>query len=138
MARPKTKKRPARVVKRKKLRLIPYPLLIFLLVLAGVYLAAWTFNANAADLIVNAIVKDKPIISPPVIDSVINGKTYNAVPIEVSGTCPDHAAYVEIFRNGLMTGSAICQNGGFDPAVDLFVGKNVITAEAFNLTDDAG
>jgi hypothetical protein len=138
MARPKTKKRVAKSVKRKKFLFIPYPLVIFLLLCAGVYLVAWTFNAHADDIIVNAVVKDKPITQPPVIDPTIAGKTYNAVPLDVSGTCPTNAAYVEIFRNGLMTGIAICQNGVFDPAVDLFVGKNILTAEAFNLTDDQG
>jgi hypothetical protein len=138
MARPKTKQRAVKTAKRKRFLFIPYPLVLFLLLCAGVYLVAWTFDAHADDLIVNAIVKDKPITERPDIDPSIDGKHYHAVPIEVSGTCPANAAYIKIFRNGFFSGSAICQAGKFDPEVDLFVGKNEIVAHAFNLTDDEG
>jgi hypothetical protein len=138
MAKAKTRKRAVKPAKRKRLFFIPYPLILFLLLCAGVYLVIWTFDAHADDLIVNAIVKDKPITAPPAVDPTINGRHYNAVPIEVSGTCPEHASYVKVFRNDLFSGSAICQDGKFDPPIDLFVGKNVITAHAFNLTDDEG
>lgn len=103
----------------------------------GVYLIAWTFNAHA-DVIVKAIVKDKPIAAPAVITTPADNTHFTAVPIEISGTCPDHAAYVEIFRNGIMDSSAMCINGKFDPQVDLFAGKNIIEAHSFNLTDDEG
>jgi hypothetical protein len=138
MARPKTRKRALKPVKRKKLLFIPYPLLVFLLLCVGVYLFAWTFNAHADDVIVNAIVKGKPVVEPPAITNIQSGQIFNAVPIYVSGTCPDNAAYVKIFRNGIYSGSAICENGKFDPVVDLFVGKNVITAKPYNVTDDEG
>ena|SRR5579862_9060516 len=132
MARSKTKKQ----IKRR--RSFRYPLFILLLICAGLFLLAVTFNVSADDILVKAKVSAPFVTSPPVINSAINGQTYHTVPIEISGTCPTNAAYVEISRNGFMSGSAICQNGLFDPEVDLFVGKNVIEAEAFNSTDDEG
>jgi hypothetical protein len=137
MPKRKTAKKRA-VKKRQKFLFIPYPLLIFLMLCIGAYLTAWTFNAHADDVIVNAIVKDKPITAPAVITPSINGEHFSAVPIEINGTCPPNAAYVEIFRNGFLTGSAICQNGQFDSEVDLFAGMNKIEAHSFNLTDDEG
>ncbi len=139
MAKAKTKKRFAKSVKRKKFLFIPYPLVLFLLLCVGVYLVAWTFNAHANDLIVNAIVKDKPITDPAVITSPTEGTHFKAVPITVTGTCPDHGAYVEIFRNNVMSGSAICDgSANFELQVDLFSGANKLEAHVFNITDDEG
>ena len=139
MARKKPVKRASKTVKRKKFLFIPYPLVLFLLLCVGVYLVAWTFNAHADDLIVNAIVKDKPITDPAVITSPTEGTHFKAVPITVNGTCPDHGAYVEIFRNGVMSGSTICDTSAkFEIQIDLFSGANKLEAHVFNVTDDEG
>lgn len=139
MAKAKTKKRAVKSVKRKKFLFIPYPLVVFLLLCAGVYLVAWTFNAHADDLIVDAIVKDKPITEPAVITAPADGTHFKAVPIAVSGTCPEHGAYVEIFRNNVMSGSAVCDGSAkFQLNTDLFDGANKLEAHVFNLTDDEG
>jgi hypothetical protein len=139
MSRAKTKKRAAKTAKRKKFLFIPFPLVIFILLCTGVYLAAWTFNAHADDIIVNAIVKGKPINSPAVITSPSEGAHFSAVPITVTGSCPAEAAYVEIFRNGFMSGSAICSSGGtFEILTDLFIGANKLEIHSFNVTDDEG
>ncbi|HET6863649.1 MAG TPA: PKD domain-containing protein [Candidatus Saccharimonadales bacterium] len=139
MARSKTKKRAAKSVKRKKLWFVPYPLFLFILLLSGVYLVAWTFNAHADDLVVNAIVKDKQITDPAVITFPANGDHFKAVPITVDGTCPDYGAYVEIFDNNVMRGSAICDNSKqFTLQIDLFAAQNKLEAHVFNLTDDEG
>lgn len=138
MPRQKTKKRASKTSTKRPRRLfLPYPLVLFLLLCAGVYLAAWTFGA-AADVTVDAKVPGPPVTGVPTITNLKAGQHFSAVPIQVAGTCPANAAYVEIFRNDLMSGSAICQNGLFDPEVDLFPGANRISAQAFNITDDPG
>ncbi len=139
MARPKNKKRSAKPAKRQKLLFIPYPLVIFLMLCIGVYLTAWTFNAHADDIIVKAVIKGKSITDPAVINRPADGLHFTAVPIIVSGTCPANAAYVEIFRNNVMGGSAICSGSGtFELQTDLFTGLNKLEAHVFNITDDEG
>lgn len=141
MARPKIKKRAAKSVKRKKkfLFFIPYPLIVFLLLCVGVYLVAWTFNAHADDIIVKAIIHGQPVTDKAVINSPAEGTHFKAVPITVSGTCPTNAAYVEIFRNGVMGGSALCDlSGNFQLQSDLYDGANKLEAHVFNITDDEG
>lgn len=140
MARPKTEKRAAKSVKRKKrfLFFIPYPLILFLLLCTGVYLIAWTFNAHADDVIIKAIIHGQPVTDKAVITSPSEGTHFKAVPISVAGTCPTNASYVEIFRNNVMDGSALCASGSFQTQVDLFDGANKLEAHVFNITDDEG
>ncbi|MGH7157106.1 MAG: PKD domain-containing protein [Candidatus Saccharimonadales bacterium] len=139
MARQKTRKRASKQIKsRQKRHFWRYPLFTFLLLCAGAFLIAATFNVTADDILVKAKVPGSPVTSPPVITNLIPNQQFNAMPIYVSGTCPGNAAYVEIFDNGIMQGTAICNNGFFDPQFNLFPGKNQITAQAFNITDDPG
>lgn len=141
MARPKTKKRAVRPKSgvRKRRHLFEYPLFVFLLLCTGVFLAAWTFRAAATDIIVTARIPGPPVTSPAVIDNPVNGDRFSAIPIPVNGTCPVNAAYVEIFRNGVMSGSAICEaDSTYQLSIDLFPGQNDLTAHVFNITDDEG
>jgi hypothetical protein len=131
------KKRPA---KKNKSRLsMPYPLVAFLFLCAGFFLVACTFGVSADDVLVTAAIKAPPISSPAIITSPPDGAHFSAVPITVSGSCPPNAAYIEIFRNGFMGGSAICSGSStFTLQTDLFPGANQLTAHSFNSTDDEG
>jgi hypothetical protein len=131
------KKRPA---KKNKSRLsMPYPLVAFLFLCAGFFLVACTFGVSADDVLVTAAIKAPPISSPAIITSPPDGAHFSAVPITVSGSCPPNAAYIEIFRNGFMGGSAICSGSStFTLQADLFPGANQLTAHSFNSTDDEG
>jgi len=137
---PKRKTAKKRAVKKsRKILFLPFPLVIFVMLCVGVYLTAWTFNAHADDVIVNAIVKGKSITSPAVITTPTEGAHFVAVPITVDGTCPSNAAYVEIFRNNVMGGSAICSGSAtFSIQTDLFSGQNKLEIHVFNVTDDEG
>jgi hypothetical protein len=138
MPRRKTaKKRP---VKKKKSRFsLPYPLVVFLLLCAGFFLVACTFGVSADDVLVTASIKAPPISSPAIITSPSSGAHFSAVPITVTGSCPPNAAYIELFRNGFMGGSAICSSSStFEIQTDLFPGANELTAHSFNSTDDQG
>ena len=141
MARPKAaKKRTSKKLASQKRRwFIPYPLLIMLLLAAGVFLAAWTFRVSADDILVTARIAGPAITSPAVITTPADGTHFSAVPIEVSGTCPPNAAYVEIYRNNVLSGSAICSGSStFNLMIDLFPGRNDLVAHVFNVTDDEG
>ena len=138
MSKRKTaKKRPA---KKTKSRLsLPYPLAAFLFLCAGTFLVASTFGVSADDVLVTASIKAPPISSPAIITSPPDGAHFSSVPITVSGSCPPNAAYIEIFRNGFMGGSAICSaSSTFEVQTDLFPGANQLTAHSFNRTDDEG
>lgn len=138
MAKRKTAKKRA-VKKSKKSLLLPYPLVIFLLLAAGVFLTAWTFRVNADDILVTARIQGPPISTPATITSPADGTHFSAVPIVVTGNCPANAAYVEVFRNNFMSGSTICSGANtFQLQIDLFPGQNDLTAHSFNVTDDEG
>jgi hypothetical protein len=140
MARPKSKKRAPKQIKNRKRRLfLPWPLLIFLFICSCVFLIAKTFNVGADDIFVTAKVSGPLVTSPAVITSPTDGTHFTSIPISVSGTCPTNAAYVEIFRNNLMSGTALCDiNSNFQLSISLFPGRNDLAAHVFNLTDDEG
>jgi len=139
MSRQKTTKRAVKNSKTRKKRLgFAYPLVVFLLLCAGVFLVAWTFHVSATDILVTGRIPGDPVTTPAVITSPTDGTHFSAVPIDVGGSCPANAAYVEIFRNNFMSGSALCSGGTFSISIDLFTGQNDLTAHSFNITDDEG
>ena len=140
MARKKPQKRANRQYKsRKKRSLFAYPLFIFLLLCAGVYLIAWTLRAGAADIHVTAKVSAPFVTQPATITSPTDGAHFTSIPIDVTGNCPPNAGYVEIFDNGVMAGSAICDgSNNFDLSINLAPGSNALVAHVFNTTDDEG
>jgi hypothetical protein len=140
---PRTKTAKSRTSKKSASRpkrwFIPYPLVLFLLLAAGVFLVAWTFRVSAEDILVTARIQGPAITTPAIITSPADGTHFSAVPVEVSGSCPPNAAYVEIFRNNVLSGTAICSGSStFDLQIDLFPGQNDLTAHSFNITDDEG
>jgi hypothetical protein len=138
MARQKARKKASKQIRnRKKRSIFSYPLFLFLLLSAGVFLIAWTFRVGA-DVLVTAKVAGPPVTSPAVITNPANGTHFTSIPINVSGTCPSNAAYVEIFRNNVMSGTALCNGGAFQLSTDLFPGANALVAHVFNVTDDKG
>jgi hypothetical protein len=137
---PKRKAAKRRAVKPAKKRLFfPFPLILFLLLCAGVALAYMTLNVKAQDIKITAQIQGPPVTTPAVITSPADGTHFTAVPIEVKGDCTANAAYVEIFRNNVMSGSAICDvNSKFSLNIDLFAGRNDLTAHSFNINDNEG
>ncbi len=115
------------------------PLAVFLLLCVGVFLSGWTLKAKGADIRVTAAVHGPAVTSPAVIMAPANRQHFKSIPITVSGSCPVNAAYVEIFRNDVMGGSALCDGSGdFQLSVSLFSGRNDLAAHVFNVTDDEG
>jgi hypothetical protein len=137
---PKRKTAKKRPVKKKNSRFsLAYPLVIFLMICSGLFLVACTFGVSADDVLITASIKAPPISSAAIITSPSSGAHFSAVPITVNGSCPPNAAYIELFRNNFMGGSAICSSSStFEIQTDLFPGANELTAHSFNSTDDEG
>src|ERR1700759_5382173 len=105
------KKRPVKRAKksvkgRRQRSIFAYPAVIFVLLCIGVFLVGWTLKSGAADVIVNAKVSAPFVTGAATITSPADGTHVSAVPITVSGSCPDKAAYVEIFDGNQMAGAA--------------------------------
>jgi hypothetical protein len=140
MSREKSVKRTKKQIQNRSRRLfLPYPLILFLMLCAGTYLVATTLHSYANDIHVTAKVSAPLVTDPAAIGSPVEGQRFSAIPVPVSGTCPLNAAYVEIFSNGVMKGTAICDgSSNFSLSVDLFPGANSLVARVFNSTDDEG
>ncbi len=66
-----------------------------------------------------------------------NGASFSKSPITVNGICPK-GLLVQIFDNGVMVGSIMCNTGSFSIQVGLFAGKNDLTAMVYDDLDQAG
>ncbi len=66
-----------------------------------------------------------------------SGASYTESPITVSGICPA-GLIVQIYNNGVMVGSVMCENGSFTLQVGLFAGINELTATVFDDLEQAG
>lgn len=66
-----------------------------------------------------------------------NGASFSSSPITVSGICPD-GLLVQIYNNGVMVGSVMCNGGSFSLQVSLFAGTNELTAIVYDDLDQAG
>jgi hypothetical protein len=66
-----------------------------------------------------------------------NGASFATSPITVSGICPNELL-VQVYNNGVMVGSVMCENGSFSVEVSLFAGTNELTATVFDFLEQAG
>ncbi|MDQ3123180.1 MAG: hypothetical protein M3Q14_00635 [bacterium] len=115
-----------------------YPLLTFLLLIVGVFLALTTISARAADVTVTAVNAG----SPPPYAAVITSPKHNArldrSIIDVSGTCP-YQYFVKLYRNNVFSGAMWCEaDGTFSIQTSLFNGRNDLEARIFNVADTEG
>ncbi len=78
---------------------------------------------------------------PPTVGATISvpgsGASYSSSPITVSGTCPT-GLLVQVFNNGVMVGSVMCENGSFSLQVGLFAGTNELSALVYDALDQIG
>jgi hypothetical protein len=66
-----------------------------------------------------------------------NGQTFQEVPIDVTGICPN-GLLVKLFKNEVFAGSAVCNNGSFSITIDLFRGENILLARVYDDLDQPG
>jgi hypothetical protein len=126
-----------------------YAGLLFIMMLASIVLMAFTLNAQAFDpddlpppvqddVDVHATVTGPAPKTAPTIQTPTSGQTVSSVPISVSGGCPKDTL-VKIFKNDIFAGAAFCDaNGSYKMSIDLLIGPNALTAQAFNAVDKGG
>ncbi len=110
---------------------------------------AISFNAQAfepselpppveEDLDVHATVPGPAPKTAPTIQTPANGQAFTSVPVSVLGSCQKETL-VKIFKNDIFAGAAFCEgNGSYKMSIDLLVGSNALTAQAFNALDKGG
>lgn len=85
-----------------------------------------------------AVVPGPRPTKPATITSPANGQVFTTNPLTITGTCPAKTL-VKVFSNGVLVGSLLCPaNGQFSIPIDLIIGKNELTALAYNALDQAG
>lgn len=120
-----------------------YPVLFFMLLLIGVFMAGWTIRVSAGvsksgSYDVHVRVPSPPPSLPAPITSPSGGVHFKAVPITVTGTCQTDT-YVELFRNNVFSGVASCTaDGTYSIQTDLFAGGNTLHTQDFSFTDTPG
>lgn len=65
------------------------------------------------------------------IQQPVTGQTFRDRSITVKGTCPT-GSFVQIFRNGIFAGTAVCNGNSFSLRIDLVIGKNDLVAKVFD------
>ncbi len=118
-------------------RFLLHPATIMVLLVAGVFIAGWTYHAVAASYSVTAKIPAPPLTEGAVITTPADGYVATSSPITVSGTCPDNS-YVTLIRNGSPSGTAWCTGNTFSIDTSLSVGSNILQAQDYNITDDPG
>lgn len=111
-----------------------YAILFFLLIFVTAFVFMISKQVNAYEQIKSGSIslsgfsKGPPPKNAPVITSPVSKNVFEKNVIAVEGTC-EPAKYIEIYRNTVMAGGAICSpEGTFKIYVTLVPGKNVIYA----------
>ena len=78
---------------------------------------------------------------PPKVGATIStpgsGSSFSTSPITVNGICPN-GLLVQVYDNGVMVGSVMCENGSFSMQVSLFAGTNELSAIVYDELDQPG
>lgn len=124
-----------------------YLALSFLLAVAGLVLAVYSFSANAAtpytgpesgSIGLTGRVPAAPPKTAATITSPTNGQHFTTAPITVKGTCPSNTL-VEIYKNNIFAGSISCDdNGTYSLEIDPLFGQNSLTAQVYDVLNQAG
>lgn len=115
-----------------------------LLLVAGLLLLTYTASAwerpgpSAESVGISGIVPGKPPTSAATILTPTDGQRFSQTPITVAGTCPKDAL-VEVFKNDIFAGSAICTSEGtFSFQIDLLIGANTLIARVYDALNQQG
>lgn len=115
-----------------------YALLIFLILLLGIFLLSFTKTALSSDLLVTAKVLPSPPTQSAIITDPVAGRHFTSPIINVSGVCP-YPLLVEVSKNNIFAGSTICtSNNTFSLPITLFEGKNELKAVDYDAFHQAG
>lgn len=121
-----------------------YAGLLFMMLLTGVVVAAMATQTLADDVYsepsgytIYGVIEQPPPTTPAQILHPTSGQRFSATPITVDGTCPQ-GTLVAIYKNEVMAGTTLCQQGKFSLNVDLFAGRNDLIARVYNGLNAAG
>jgi hypothetical protein len=121
--------------------------LIVMIVLVGCMLFALSVKAyviagspgpQAGSIGLTGTVPTKPPSQAATIALPHDQQHFGISPITVSGTCPS-GTLVEIYKNNIFAGSVGCDaSGNYAIQVDLLYGKNTLTAQVYDVLNQAG
>ncbi|MGH7156869.1 MAG: hypothetical protein ACREGG_02040 [Candidatus Saccharimonadales bacterium] len=121
--------------------------LAFLLLVVGTALVAYTVSASAdtpytgpgvGSVSLTGTVPSAPPKDGATITSPHDGQHFTSSPVTVSGTCPTDTL-VEIYKNNIFAGSTPCDSSNnFSIQIDPLFGQNVLTAEVYDVLNQAG
>ena len=114
--------------------------MVVALAAAVVALAGHTASADLSgggDYQTFAVVPAAAYNTPPTITSPRSGQIYQSSdPLTVSGGCSG-SSLIEIFKNQVMAGAALCRGGSYSLQISLFSGTNSLVARAYNVNNFA-
>lgn len=80
---------------------------------------------------VEGTVNSAPPTAAPTISSPANGQSFSSLPVTVTGLCQKDLL-VEVFKNGVFSGSAQCSGGSYSMRIDLFIGRNDLITRQYD------
>lgn len=120
------------------IRMILHPITVMVILCVGVLIIGWTAHVIGDYYTLTAKVAAPPLPDGAVITSPAEATVLAKTPVDVTGTCPD-SSYVKLTRNGTFSGVAWCAaDNTYLITTDLYAGQNVLQAQDYNITDDAG
>ena len=91
-------------------------------------------NPQSGNVDVSGQVTAEAPATAAVIQQPTDGQHFSHNTISVVGSCPS-GSFVEIYKNGIFAGVAVCTNGSFTLSVSLVPGKNALVARVRNVTN---
>ena len=85
---------------------------------------------------VEATIPSAPPSAAPTISTPTSGQVFTTLPITVAGICQNDLL-VEVFKNGVFSGSITCSNNSYSLQIDLFSGRNDLIARQYDALNQA-
>jgi hypothetical protein len=123
-----------------------YSLLAVLMLFVGLVLGICSISTVSADhpepqagsIGLTGAMPAAPPKTAAVITSPKSGTHFGQSPVTISGTCPA-GTLVEVYKNNIFAGSTPCDDSGkFSIDIDPLFGENVITAQVYDVLNQAG
>jgi hypothetical protein len=118
-------------------RVLLHPFAAMLLLCAGVLIIGTTLRSFAVSYNVTATVPATIPNAPATITSPGSSQHFSVPQAVVTGGCPAQT-YVKLFRNTTFSGVSQCAGSTYQIQTSLSHGANELTAQVYNLTDQAG
>lgn len=95
-------------------------------------------NVSAESLTITAIVHSPPPTQPALITSHHDGQHVTQEETVIKGTCSNDTAFVELWRNDIFSGMAICTSGEFEIPFTFLPGPNILYTKTLSSTGNPG